>query len=72
MDRRPARVISTIVTSIAALGLGFGRDAMDRVANHRTAKVTDVYDRHGHADEDQLRACSSRSSKGAGPATWSA
>ena len=26
---------------------------MDRVANHRTAKVTDVYDRHGYADEDK-------------------
>ena len=41
------------MTSIAALGLGFGRDAMDRVANHKTAKVTDVYDRHGYADEDK-------------------
>ena len=46
-------ISSTIVISIAALGLGFGRDAMDRVANHRTAKVTDVYDRHGYADEDK-------------------
>ena len=26
---------------------------MDRVANHRTAKVTDVYDRHGYAEEDR-------------------
>ncbi len=34
--------------------LGFGRDAMDRVANHRTSSVTDVYDRHGYADEDKL------------------
>jgi len=33
--------------------LGFGRDAMDRVANHRTNRVTDVYDRHGYAAEDQ-------------------
>ncbi len=33
--------------------LGFGRDAMDRVANHRTASVTDVYDRHGYADGGQ-------------------
>ena len=30
--------------------LGFGRDAMGRVANHRTSTVTDVYDRHGYAD----------------------
>ena len=33
--------------------LGFGRDAMDRVANHKTSGVTDVYDRHGYADEDK-------------------
>ena len=33
--------------------LGFGRDAMDRIANHRTQSVTDVYDRHGYADEDK-------------------
>jgi integrase len=33
--------------------LGFGRDAMNRVANHRTSTVTDVYDRHGYAEEDR-------------------
>jgi integrase len=33
--------------------LGFGRDAMDRVANHKTSKVTDVYDRHGYGEEDK-------------------
>ena len=33
--------------------LGFGRDAMDRIANHKTSKVTDVYDRHGYSDEDK-------------------
>ena len=32
---------------------GFGRDAMDRGANHKTSKVTDVYDRHGYAEEDK-------------------
>ena len=32
---------------------GFGRDAMDRIANHKTSSVTDVYDRHGYADEDK-------------------
>ena len=41
------------MTSTAALGLGFGRDAMDRVANHKTSSVTDVYDRHGYGDEDK-------------------
>jgi integrase len=33
--------------------LGFGRDAMDRIANHKTTTVTDVYDRHGYAEEDK-------------------
>ena len=33
--------------------LGFGRDAMDRIANHRKGGVTDVYDRHGYADGDR-------------------
>jgi hypothetical protein len=31
----------------------FGRDAEDRVASHKTSSVTDVYDRHGYADEDR-------------------
>jgi integrase len=35
-------------------GLGFGRDAMDRIANHRKGGVTDVYDRHSYAKEDAL------------------
>ena len=26
---------------------------MDRVANHKMGGVTDVYDRHGYADEDK-------------------
>ena len=33
--------------------LGFGRDAMDRIANHRKGGVTDVYDRHGYEEEDR-------------------
>ena len=33
--------------------LGFGRDAMDRIANHKTSSVTDVYDRHGYEAEDR-------------------
>ena len=33
--------------------LGFGRDAMDRIANHKKGGITDVYDRHGYADEDK-------------------
>jgi integrase len=35
-------------------GLGFSRDAMDRIANHRKGGVTDVYDRHSYAKEDAL------------------
>jgi integrase len=34
-------------------GLGFGRDAMDRILNHVEESVTDVYDRYEYADEDQ-------------------
>src|SRR5262249_5727081 len=35
-------------------GLGFGRDAMDRVANHKEkGSTTDVYDRHSYAKEDE-------------------
>jgi len=41
----------TCLTTITRLG--FGRDAMDRIANHKTRAVTDVYDRHGYADEDK-------------------
>jgi integrase len=33
--------------------LGFGRDAMDRIQNHRRATISSVYDRHGYAVEDQ-------------------
>jgi integrase len=33
--------------------MGFGRDAMNRVQNHREGGVTDTYDRHGYADENK-------------------
>jgi integrase len=33
--------------------LGFGRDAMNRVQNHKEGGVTDTYDRHGYADENK-------------------
>ena len=33
--------------------LKFGRDAMDRIANHRKGGITDVYDRHGYEAEDK-------------------
>jgi integrase len=31
--------------------LGFGRDAMNRIQNHREGGIASVYDRHGYADE---------------------
>jgi integrase len=33
--------------------LGFGRDAMDRILNHKSRSVATVYDRHGYGQEDQ-------------------
>jgi integrase len=38
-------------TTIAALG--FGRDAMNRVQNHREGGIASVYDRHQYADENK-------------------
>src|SRR5260221_9585060 len=34
-------------------GRGHGRDAMDRILNHRKKSVTDVYDRHDYAAADK-------------------
>ena len=31
--------------------LGFGRDAMNRIENHKEGGIASVYDRHGYADE---------------------
>jgi integrase len=42
------RTFSTAVTS-----LGFGRDALNRVTNHREGGIASVYDRHGYADENK-------------------
>ena len=33
--------------------LGFGRDAMNRVQNHRQGGIADVYDRHEYAEENK-------------------
>jgi integrase len=35
-------------------GRGHGRDAMDRILNHREKSTTDVYDRHDYAARDRL------------------
>jgi integrase len=34
-------------------GLGFGRDAMNRVTNHKEGGIADVYDQHGYAAENR-------------------
>jgi integrase len=34
--------------------LGFGRDAMNRIQNHREGGIADVYDRHEYAEENKL------------------
>jgi integrase len=33
--------------------LGFGRDAMNRIQNHREGGIASVYDRHGYAEESK-------------------
>jgi integrase len=33
--------------------LGFGREAMNRIQNHREGGIADVYDRHNYADENK-------------------
>jgi hypothetical protein len=33
--------------------LGFGRDAMNRIQNHREGGIAGVYDRHQYATENQ-------------------
>ena len=38
-------------TAIAALG--FGRDAMNRVQNHKEGGIASVYDRHGYSEENK-------------------
>jgi integrase len=34
-------------------GLGFGRDAMNRIQNHKEGGIGSVYDRHEYADENK-------------------
>jgi integrase len=42
------RTHGTTITS-----LGFGREAMNRVQNHKEGGIADVYDRHEYADENK-------------------
>jgi integrase len=48
---RPHDLRRTHGTTITALG--FGREAMNRVQNHREGGIADVYDRHEYADENR-------------------
>jgi integrase len=42
------RTHGTLIT-----GLGFGRDAMNRIQNHREGGIADVYDQYKYTDENQ-------------------
>ena len=42
------RTFGTMVTR-----LKFGREAMDRILNHKKKTTTDVYDRYGYLEEDE-------------------
>jgi integrase len=48
---RPHDLRRTCLTVITRLG--FSRDAMDRISNHKDGRVRDVYDRHGYEREDR-------------------
>jgi integrase len=48
---RPHDLRRTFCSKITALG--FGRDAMDRIANHRKKVVADIYDRYTYQNEDR-------------------
>ena len=47
-------------TTITALG--FGREAMNRIQNHREGGIADIYDQHKYAEENQrvMEAVASR------------
>ena len=40
-------------TAATVTALGFGRDAMNRIQNHKEGGIASVYDRHGYADENK-------------------
>jgi integrase len=48
---RPHDLRRTCLTTITRLG--FSRDAMDRISNHRGGGVRDTYDRYGYENEDR-------------------
>jgi integrase len=46
---RPHDVRRTHGSTVTAMG--FGRDAMNRIQNHKEGGIADVYDRHGYEAE---------------------
>lgn len=48
---RPHDLRRTMGTTIT--GRSHGREALDRILNHRKKSVTDVYDRHDYARDDE-------------------
>jgi integrase len=48
---RPHDLRRTHGSTVTALG--FGRDAMNRIQNHREGGIASVYDRHGYAEENK-------------------
>ena len=53
--------------------LGFGRDAMNRIQNHKEGGIASVYDRHGYAEETKriMEAVASQDhGAGGGPVGW--
>jgi hypothetical protein len=48
---RPHDLRRTFSSKVTALG--FGRDAMNRVTNHKDGGIADVYDRHKYAEENK-------------------
>jgi integrase len=48
---RPHDLRRTFSSKVTALG--FGRDAMNRVTNHREGGIADVYDRHRYESENK-------------------
>jgi hypothetical protein len=52
-DGAPQRRSRVVLHQERSPGSASAATAMDRVANPCTSTVTDVYDRHGYADEDK-------------------
>lgn len=51
LDATPHDLRRTHGSTVTALG--FGRDAMNRIQNHKEGGIASVYDRHGYADENR-------------------